>query len=43
MDAFVDSLVLIGAFYRNDQWNEQAAPLINEIDTGMLRAYIQPV
>jgi hypothetical protein len=25
MDAFIDSVVLIGAFYRNDQWHAQAA------------------
>jgi predicted nucleic acid-binding protein len=34
MDAFIDSVILIGAFYRNDQWHAQAAPIINEIDAG---------
>ena len=40
MDAFVDSVVLIGAFYRNDQWHRQAGPIINEIDAGSGRAYV---
>jgi len=40
MDSFVDSVVLIGAFYRNDQWHTQAVPIINEIDTGSGHAFI---
>jgi uncharacterized protein len=40
MDAFVDSVVLIGAFYRNDQWHKQAAPIISEIDAGSGLAFI---
>jgi predicted nucleic acid-binding protein len=40
MDAFVDSVVLIGAFYRNDQWHEQAAPIISKIDAGSKQAFI---
>jgi predicted nucleic acid-binding protein len=40
MDAFADSVVLIGAFYRSDQWHAQAAPLINGIDAGSDHAFI---
>jgi predicted nucleic acid-binding protein len=40
MDAFVDSVVLIGAFYRNDQWHAQAAPIVSEIDAGSGQAFI---
>jgi len=40
MDAFIDSVVLIGAFYRNDQWHAQAVPIINEIDSGSDHAII---
>lgn len=40
MDVFVDSVVLIDAFYRNDQWHAQAAPIINEIDSGSEHAFI---
>jgi predicted nucleic acid-binding protein len=40
MDTFVDSVVLIGAFYRNDQWHAQAAPIINEIDAGSGHVFI---
>jgi predicted nucleic acid-binding protein len=34
MDAVIDSVVLIGAFYRNDQWHTKASPIIREIDAG---------
>jgi predicted nucleic acid-binding protein len=40
MEAFVDSVVLIGAFYRNDQWHAKAAPIIREIDSGHSPVYI---
>jgi predicted nucleic acid-binding protein len=40
MEAFVDSVVLIGAFYRNDQWHAKAAPIVREIDSGHSPAYI---
>ena len=33
-------MVLIGAFYRNDQWHGQAAPIINDIDAGSGQAYV---
>jgi len=34
MKKIIDSVVIIGAFYRNDQWHTKALPIIREIDSG---------
>lgn len=36
----IDSVVLIGAFYRNDQWHAKATPIIRHIDEGTSPAVI---
>lgn len=36
----VDSVVIIGAFYRNDHWNVKATPIIRHIDDGKSPAII---
>lgn len=36
----IDSVVIIGAFYRNDQWHVKATPIIRHIDDGKSQAII---
>ncbi|MHC1623558.1 MAG: type II toxin-antitoxin system VapC family toxin [Candidatus Methanospirareceae archaeon] len=36
MQAIIDSVVLIGAFYKNDQWHKRSAPIIMKADEGEL-------
>ena len=36
----IDSVVIIGAFYRNDQWHAKATPIIRHIDDGRCPAVI---
>ena len=40
MKTIIDSVVIIGAFYRNDQWHTKASPIIREIDSGSSQAVI---
>ncbi len=40
MEAIIDSVVIIGAYYRNDQWHTKASPIIRAIDSGSSQAYI---
>lgn len=36
----IDSVVIIGAFYRNDQWHAKATPIIRHVDDGTSPAII---
>jgi predicted nucleic acid-binding protein len=40
METVIDSVVLIGAFYRNDQWHLKSAPIIRSLESGSSHAYI---
>jgi len=40
ISVLIDSVVIIGAFYRNDQWHAQATPIIRHIDNGKSPAII---
>ena len=40
MEAIIDSVVIIGAYYRNDQWHTRASPIIQAIDSGSSQIYI---
>ena len=38
--AIIDSVVIIGAFYRSDQWHAKATPIIRSVDDGESPAVI---
>lgn len=40
MKAFIDSVILIGAFYKRDQWHKLSIPIINEIENGRIQGII---
>ena len=40
ISVLIDSVVIIGAFYRNDQWHAKATPIVRHIDDGKSPAII---
>lgn len=40
MKAIIDSVILIGAFYKRDQWHDLAVPIVLEMEQGNIHGII---